>query len=130
MKYSSWSLKRAEQREAINTLALLATLFSMQPRIQLVFQATSTLSPDADVFTHQILLLRTALNSFPTQPVSMLLTALTQLQDLTHSPAEVHEVCMGPPLKPSRTLWMASLPSNLSDYTSGKKTQFSNQWKD
>ena len=48
----------------------------------------------------KILLLRAALKPFSAQPKSVLEIALTQIQDLALGPAELHEVGMGPALKP------------------------------
>lgn len=48
----------------------------------------------------QILLLRTVLRPFSTQPVPMLGIASTQVQDLACGLVEHHKVDMGPPLKP------------------------------
>jgi len=48
----------------------------------------------------QVLYLRAALNPFSTQPVFVLGTAMTLVQDLALGLAELHEVHTGPPLKP------------------------------
>ncbi|KAK4831314.1 hypothetical protein QYF61_016803, partial [Mycteria americana] len=71
-------LTRAEQRGRIPSLALLATLLWMQPRIRLAFWAVSA----------------------HCQPVFVLGIALTHVQDLALGLVELPEVCMGPPLKP------------------------------
>ena len=49
---------------------------------------------------HPQILLRAALKPFSAQLVSVLGTALTQVQDLALGLVELHEVGMGPPLKP------------------------------
>ena len=62
-----------------------------------------TLPGHVELFIHhcpQVLLLRAALNPFSTQLVFVLGIALTHMQDLALGPVELHEVCMGPPLKP------------------------------
>ena len=92
----------------MTSLGLLVTLLLMQLgiqlRIRLVFWAVS-----AHCWAHveffinwhlQILLLRAALKSFFTQPVSVLGIVLTQVQDLALGIAELHEVGMDPPPKP------------------------------
>ncbi|KAK4818497.1 hypothetical protein QYF61_014227 [Mycteria americana] len=48
----------------------------------------------------QVLLLRAALNPFSAQPVFVLGIAATHVQDLALGLVELHEVHMGPPLKP------------------------------
>jgi len=48
----------------------------------------------------QVLLLRAALNSLSVQPVFVLGIAPTHVQDLALGLAELHEVRVGPPLKP------------------------------
>ncbi|KAK4821227.1 hypothetical protein QYF61_015795, partial [Mycteria americana] len=63
---------------------------------------------------HQALLLRAALNPFSFHPVIVLGFALTNVQDLALGLVEIHEFHMGPPLKPLRSLWMASRPSSVS----------------
>jgi len=50
--------------------------------------------------TSTVLLLRAALNPFSTQPVSVHGIALTYVQNIALGLVELHEVCMGPPLKP------------------------------
>ena len=48
----------------------------------------------------QVLLLRVALNPFSAQPVVVLVIALTHVQDLALGLVDLHEVRMGPLLKP------------------------------
>ena len=48
----------------------------------------------------QVLLLRSAFNPFSAQPVFVLGITLTPVQDLALGLVELHEACMGPPLKP------------------------------
>ena len=101
MQDSRWSLTRAEQRDRIPSLALLAMLLLMQPRIQLAFWAT--LVAHVKFFIHQyprVLLSRVALNPFITQAELILVIALTQVQDLPLGLFELHEFHMGPLLKP------------------------------
>ena len=59
----------------------------------------------------QILLLRTVLRPFSTQPVPMLGIASTQVQDLACGLVEYHKVDMGPPLKPVQVS-LDSIPSH------------------
>ncbi|KAK4811014.1 hypothetical protein QYF61_015718 [Mycteria americana] len=62
-----------------------------------------TLSAHVQLFVHQypqVLLHRAALNPFSTQPVFVLEIAPTHVQDLALGLVELHEVPMGPPLKP------------------------------
>ena len=47
-----------------------------------------------------LLLLRTALDPFSAQPVFVLGIVPTHMQDFTLGIVEIHEVCLGPPLKP------------------------------
>ncbi|KAK4830572.1 hypothetical protein QYF61_011750 [Mycteria americana] len=48
----------------------------------------------------QVILLTAALNPFSAQPVFVLGTSPTHVPDLALGPVELHEVHMGPPLKP------------------------------
>jgi len=100
MQDSRWSLTRAEQRDRIPSLALLAMLLLMQPRIQLAFWAT--LVAHVKFFIHQypqVLLGRAALNPFIPQPVFVLGIVLTHVQDLALGLVEPHEVHTGPLLE-------------------------------
>ena len=56
----------------------------------------------------QVLLLRAALNVFSTQPVSVLGVALTHVQDLALGLVELHEVQIGPSLKPVKSISKAT----------------------
>ncbi|PKU44166.1 hypothetical protein llap_5535 [Limosa lapponica baueri] len=58
----------------------------------------------------QVFLLGAALNPFSAQPVFVLEIALIQVQDLAFGLVELHEVCMGPPLKPA-TVPLDGFPS-------------------
>jgi len=51
-----------------------------------------------------------ALKPFSAQPVSVLGIALTQVQDLLLGLVELHDVGMGPPLKPVQVL-LDGIPS-------------------
>jgi len=75
----------------------------MQARIWLAFWAASaTLLAHFESFInqHSQILLRSALKTFSTQPVRVFGIALTQVQDLALCLVALHELGMGPPLKP------------------------------
>ncbi|PKU45342.1 hypothetical protein llap_4361 [Limosa lapponica baueri] len=57
---------------------------------------------------------RAALNPSSAQTVLVLGIAVTHVQHLILGLVELQEVCMGPPLKPVQSLWMASLPSSAT----------------
>jgi len=85
MQDSQRGLTRAEQRGRIPSLALLATLLGIQPRIRLTFWAVTTLPGHDELLINQhpqVFLLRAALNPFSAQPVFALGIALTYVQDL------------------------------------------------
>jgi len=68
------------------------------------------------LFIHQysqVLLLRAALHPFSTQPVFVVEIGPTQMQDLSLGLFELHEVHMAHISSLSRSLCMASLPSNV-----------------
>jgi len=90
--YSRWGLTRAEQRNRIPSLDLLATLLLMQPRIWLAFAHIQFFIHQY----HQVLLHRAPLNPFITQSVRILGIALIQVQDLALGLVEHHEVHVGP----------------------------------
>ncbi|PKU39142.1 hypothetical protein llap_10552 [Limosa lapponica baueri] len=79
-------------------------LLLMQPRMRLAFWAASAhcwlMLSFSITNTPQDIFIRTALNPLFAQPVFVLGTAVTQLQDLALGPVELYEVCMGGPLKP------------------------------
>jgi len=67
--------------------------------------------PDLQVFFS-----RAALNSSIPQLVLVMGVTSTQLQDLALGSDERHEVHLGPKLSLSRSLWMASCPSDVSPH--------------
>ena len=72
----------------------------MQPRTWMAFWAASAYCLLMLSLSSTSIPLSAALKTFFTQPVPVLGITLTQMQDLALGLVELHEVDMGPPLKP------------------------------
>ena len=97
----SWQgLTRAEQRGRIPSLGLLTTLLLDAAQV-----VVGLLGCEHTLLGHVELLINQhpksfSWGSFSTQPVFVLGIALIYVPDLALGLVELHEVCMGPPLKP------------------------------
>lgn len=89
-------------------------------------KSTSMSSVELLIQQHsQVLLLRTALNLFFTQPLFVLHPACAFLlvQDLALGLAEFHEVCMDPPVKPTKVL-LGEIPEKVDRKESTERPTF------